>query len=228
MLNNKKAVKRFRITVLIIFSLLFAGATYFVTDWLLSLREPDKFAAFRDTLSSLGVWGFLLLILIQYIQIVVAFIPGGPIQIVAGILFGSLGGLAVCLTGTLLASLTVFPLVKKIGHKAIALFVNESDIQKYSFVNNSKKLEFILLLLFFIPGTPKDALTYIFALTPIKTRRFIFLSVTARLPAMVTSIFAGESVSQGEWVQAAALFAVISVVSLLGLILHRKLLGTKH
>ena len=191
--------------------------------WMMSLRSPDRLAAFQELVASLGMGGGLLLLLIQYVQIVVAFIPGGPIQIVAGALYGPWIGLFICLLGTLLATLSVFALVQRFGHRIIALFVDEKDILNYSFLQDARKLELLIAALFFIPGTPKDALTYLFALTSIPMSRFMLISTCARIPAMLTSVLAGDSIVQGRWLQAAILFLIITGISICGLLLHRKI-----
>ncbi len=215
--------KKLKIAIVIIFLALMVLVTVFAARWVISLRDQANLAAFQAWVASLGFGGWLLLFGIQYVQIVVAFVPGGPIQIVAGALFGLWGGLAVCVGGTLLATATVFYLVSHYGHKIISLFVEEKDLGAYKFLNGEKKLERLVLLLFFIPGTPKDALTYIFALTKIRMSRFMLLSTLARIPAIVTSLLAGDSIIEGNWQQAAIMFVVLSAVSLLGFLLQKYL-----
>lgn len=213
--------KKFRIAGVVIFFAATLIVTVFAARWVMSLRDPLKLADFQSWVASLGVGGWLLLLAIQYIQIVVAFIPGGPIQIVAGALFGAWGGLAICLGGTILATATVFYLVSRYGHSVISLFVGERDINEYKFLKSEKQLERLVLALFFIPGTPKDALTYLFALTKIKMSRFMFLSIIARMPAFVTSLVAGKSIVEGKWGRALAMFIVMTAVSLTGLWLQQ-------
>jgi len=196
--------------------------------WVLSLRSPERLEYFQQMVASLGVGGWFVLLAIQYVQIVIAFIPGGPIQIVAGALYGALGGLLVCIVGTILATATVFALVKKYGRKVIALFVEEKDILKYDFLGDAKKLEMLVLGLFFVPGTPKDALTYLFALTPIPMGRFMLLSTCARIPAVLTSVLAGDSIMRGEWLKAGIFFFAITLISAGGLLLHKKISAWIH
>lgn len=217
--------EKLKIAGVVLFLILTAAVTFFAARWILSLRDAQRLAAFQDWVETLGIGGWLLLFAIQYVQIVVAFIPGGPIQIVAGALFGPWGGLAICVGGTLLATATVFSLVSRFGHSVISLFVDESDILKYKFLNDEKRLEGLVLILFFIPGTPKDALTYLFALTKMDMSRFVLLSTLARLPAMVTSLLAGDSIVGGQWGRAVIMFAVMTVISGFGLLIHRKLMS---
>jgi len=226
--KEKNKSRRMQLTILIISGLVIAGLTVAGILWMLSLRDPVRLAAFQARLESLGVGGWLVLLAIQYVQIVVAFIPGGPIQIVAGALYGPWGGLGVCLAGTLLATVTVFYLVQRFGRRIISLFVEEGDILKYEFLNNATRLEQMVVILYLIPGTPKDALTYIFALTSISLGRFMMLSSCARVPAMLTSVLAGDSIMQRDWLKAGILFAAISCVSLLGLLLQRKITSFYH
>lgn len=213
--------KKLKITGFIIFLTATIIVTIIAARWVMSLQDPVKLEDFQNWIASLGFGGWILLFAIQYIQIVIAFIPGGPIQIIAGALFGPWGGLAVCLGGTLLATATIFYLVSKFGHRVISLFVEEREIGEYKFLSDENRLETLVLILFFIPGTPKDALTYIFALTKIKMPRFMLLSTLARIPAIVTSLVAGKSIASGNWVTALVMFITMTVISGLGFLLQR-------
>lgn len=217
--------KSVRIGLVVVCLAAVAAVTVLAGRWVLSLRDPEILLRFQELISSLEIGGWLLLLAIQYIQIVVAFIPGGPIQLVAGALFGPVGGLTVCLTGIFLATSTVFPLVSKYGHRVIRLFVKEKELTQYKFLQNNRRLEGLIFLLFLLPGTPKDVLTYLFALTPIPMSRFLLLSMVARIPAALTSVLAGDSVMNGEWVKALAYFVVITAISLGGLLLQRKVMA---
>lgn len=220
--NIKRLVK---IIGLILFVFILIAFTVVGLRWVWSLRDPEILDAFQQKIASLGAGGWFVLLAIQYVQIVIAFIPGGPIQIMAGALYGPWGGMAVCLAGTLLAASTVFAVVKRYGRRALALFVDEKEILRYKFLQDSKRLEVLVTILFFIPGTPKDALTYLFALTPLNLSQFMILSTLARIPAMLTSVLAGDSISNGRWLKALGLFAGITLISGLGLLLHRRILA---
>lgn len=224
--TRRKKIKKNKAQLagLLLFGLVALVVTIVVTRWVFSLRDPAKLALFKDYVSSLGVGGWFLLLAIQYLQIVVAFIPGGPIQIIAGALYGPWKGLALCLLGTVLASGTVFLLVSHFGSRIVSIFVTEQQIKEYDFLTNTNKLEWAVFVLFLIPGTPKDALTYLFALTPIKMSRFMVSSILARLPAMVISLFAGQTIISGQWFKAVIMFIILGSVSLVGLLLHRSLM----
>ena len=69
-----------------------------------------------------------------------------------------------------------------------------------------------MLLLFVIPGTPKDLLVYIAGLLPLKPLRFILISTFARLPSVVSSTFAGGSIVAGNWTHGIAIYAVTFIL----------------
>lgn len=223
-----KLSKTIKIILAIFLVLLLAAGTWFAARWVLTLRDPQNLADFQEFIHSLGFGGWLLLLAIQYIQIVIAFIPGGPVQIVAGALFGPLGGLATCVLGMLLATATVFTLVSRYGHRVVKLFVKDKELRQYKFLNDEKRLETLVVILFLIPGTPKDVLTYLFALTPIPLGRFLLLSIVARIPAALTSVLAGDSIAAGNWLHALIYFLIITAISLGGLLLHRKIMRFYH
>lgn len=220
--KNRSVLKLFGVVLCLV---LVGLGTVLAAQWVLSLRDPQKLANFQALISSLGFTGWLLLLGIQYIQIVVAFIPGGPVQLVAGALFGPLGGLATCVLGMVLATATVFALVNRYGHRVISLFVKKKELADYKFLHDSKRLEFLIVMLFLIPGTPKDVLTYLFALTEIKLSRFMLLSTIARIPAVLTSVLAGDSIINGQWLRAVIYFVIIAAISLGGLVLHKKVMS---
>src|SRR5699024_8231913 len=77
---------------------------------------------------------------------------------------------------------------------------------------NPKKIEFIMMILFLIPGTPKDLLVYIAGLLPIKPLRFILISTFARLPSVISSTFAGSNLVVGDWKMSIIIYAVTFLI----------------
>ena len=55
----------------------------------------------------------------------------------------------------------IFLLVKKIGTPIVEAFVDEKQLKKFKFLQDERKLTGILIVLYLIPGIPKDVLTYI-------------------------------------------------------------------
>ena len=157
---------------------------------------------------------------IQFAQIFLIIIPGEPIEILAGMCYGGIGGtIFITVSVAILTTLILF-MVRKLGRKFVYDFCNKDQIEKIEnskLMKNTEKIEFIMLILFLIPGTPKDLLVYIGGLLPIKPLRFILISTFARLPSVVSSTFAGENIAAGDWTFSIIIYVATFII--IGLII---------
>lgn len=217
MMTEQKKKRTMAVVLLAVFLLFTAGVCWFVGKPMLEfVSEPEKF---REWVDSGGIWGRLAFLGMMALQVIVAVIPGEPLEIGAGYAFGVWEGTALCLLGTLLGSVTVFLFVKKFGMRFVTLFVSEEKVRSMKFLQNERRLNLIAYLLFLIPGTPKDVMTYIVGLTPMKLTFWIFLSMTARIPSVITSTIGGDALGTQEYGFAIAVFVVTAVLGILGVVL---------
>lgn len=185
--------------------------------------------ALRSWIGALGIWGWLLLLVFQMLQIIIAIIPGGPVQLLAGILYGAWGGLFLCVLGSVLASALIFMIVRRLGEKIVLKFFGENQIQKFAFFCDSQRLEIVTFLLFLIPGLPKDLLTYLAGLSNLKLSRFLILTTLARMPALAASTIVGDSASQGNWTVTIIITVIVAFTALLGVVYREKIISfLKH
>ena len=158
-----------------------------------------------------GIGGLLTLFGLQFAQIFLIILPGEPIEILAGMCYGGLGGLIFVIASAFIISSVIFFMVRKLGKKFVYDFCDEEKVKKIEnskIFKNPKKIEWIMIILFLIPGTPKDLLVYIAALLPIKPLRFILISTFARFPSVVSSTFAGDNLLEGNWQNSIIIYAV--------------------
>ena len=80
-----------------------------------------------------------------------------------------------------------------------------------------------MFILFFIPGTPKDIMTYFVPLTPMPLWRFLLISGVARLPSVITSTIGGNALGTGRLVFAVIVFAATAILSALGVWIYRQI-----
>ncbi len=184
------------------------------------LDEPEKF---RQWIDSRGLAGQAVFLFMIVLQVFVAFIPGEPLEIAAGYAFGWLGGTLISVLGVTAGSALVFLFIRKYGTRALELFVSPAKIRSMKFLQNTERLKSLMFVLFLIPGTPKDLLTYIAGLTPIRMSDFLILSTVARLPSLITSIVGGSALGDGEYFTAIIVFAVTAAVSILGLLVYSRI-----
>lgn len=152
---------------------------------------------------------------LQFAQIFLFIIPGEPIEILAGICYGSVWGTIFIMISATIISAFIYILVHKFGRQFIYDFVDKNKIdkiEKSKVFKNKKTIRFIIFILFFIPGTPKDLLTYIAALLPIKPTEFILISTIARFPSVISSTWAGESLLEGNWQFSLAIYGITFLI----------------
>ena len=181
------------------------------------VSDPQKF---RDWVDGSGLWGRIAFVLMMMFQVIIAFVPGEPLEIGAGYAFGAVEGTILCVIGITLGSLLVFALVRKFGIKLVEVFFTFEKIKSAKFLQNQKKLEIITYLMFLLPGTPKDLLTYILGLTKIQNRRFVLIASLARLPSVVTSTIGGSLLGTEKYMFAIIVFVITAVISLIGWLLY--------
>ena len=183
------------------------------------VREPERFQAWVD---AQGVRAPLLFVGMVVLQIVVAIIPGEPLEIAAGYAFGALEGTLLCLIGALVGRVAVFLLVRRFGVRAVEVFFPLEKVQSLRFLQNEKKLTFWVFFLFFLPGTPKDVLCYIVGLTKLPLRSWIIISTIAPIPSIIPSTIGGSALGMGRYTFAAAVFGATLAISAAGLLVYRR------
>ena len=184
------------------------------------LGQPEQF---RNWIDERGLAGQAVFLFMIVLQVFVAVIPGEPLEIAAGYAFGWFGGTLLCLLGIAAGSAIVFLLVRRYGTRVLELFFSPERIRSVKFLQNPKRLNRLMVVLFLLPGTPKDLLTYLAGLTPIRMSDFLILTTFARIPSLVTSIVGGSALGEGEYLTAMIVFAVTATVSLLGLFVWSKI-----
>ncbi len=184
--------------------------------------------AFKGFIDSLGIFGWLIGLGISVLQIFVAFIPGEPVELLMGFVFGPVGGTLICLAANFLAASGIFLLVKKLGMPFMKRAVGKSDISRFKFLSDEKKLEIAVLILFLVPATPKDLLLYIVPLSGIGYIKFILITTFARIPSVVTSTILGGSIAEGKYLTAVIVFVLTAAIAFAGLILGNRYIDKKN
>ena len=212
---------------LIIFLSLMILATVLLLPYFGTLLTEEGRAEFKAYIDSIGILGWFVTLGIQLLQIFIAFIPGEPIELMLGFIWGPWIGLITCLLGIFIGTAVVFLLVKKLGRPFVKKIVGDKDLSTYRFLSDPRNLDMTVFILFFIPGTPKDALTYITALSPINPVRYLIIATIARIPSIITSTLLGDSLAEGNYVMAIIFFAVTAIVSCIGIIFGGKFVSKK-
>lgn len=225
---KEQTKKKLKLAATLMVAALAIILTVKLMPWFAALvRDPAAREELKDYVSSLGWRGVLFMLGIQVLQVVVAVLPGEPVELVAGMIYGAWGGLLLCLTGLLIGSSIVFFSVKALGRGFVERRMNKEHKGLLSFLDDSKKLEVITFLLFFIPGTPKDTVTYVAPLTRISPRIFLTIATLARIPSVITSTYAGQMFIDGELWKTVAMFVLMGIIGIAGILVNNSLFANR-
>jgi len=219
--HRRKLLAGISAAVAVILALLI---TWFLWRWLASFSQEGL----RDYIRSFGAAGWLVFLVLQILQVFIALLPGELLESAAGFVFGPVLGTLLCYAGVAIASSLVFILTRKFGVKLVEVFISREKINQLRFLNTEKKRDLLIFLAFFIPGTPKDLLTYFVGLTEIKLGAFLAISLAARIPSVVTSTFGGHLLGEGEYTMAVVVYAATAVISLLGMLGYNRWMKRKE
>ena len=191
------------------------------------MRNLSKYEGqleFKEKVENSGVYGFLTLLALQFAQIFLVIVPGEPLEILAGMCYGAIGGTIFILFSVAITTTIIFLIVRRFGKKFIYQSFDKSKIdriEKSKIFQNPKKIEYILAICFAITGAPKDILVYIGGLLPIKPVRFIIIATFFRLPSIISSTIVGKYFLEGNWKVSAIAYIITFTITILGLIIIR-------
>lgn len=221
----KKKTKIFKLVLLCVVIAIAVAVTIYLIPVVKELGTEEGQVAFKEKISNSGFLGVLMLFGLQFAQIFLFIIPGEPIEILAGVCYGSLWGTVFIMISAAIITGFIYLLVHKLGRKFIYDFVSKEKIEKIEnskVFQNPRTIRFIIFILFFIPGTPKDLLTYIAALLPIKPVEFVIISTIARFPSVISSTWAGASLLKGNWKFSLVIYGITFLIVAIMVFIMRK------
>lgn len=216
-MDNKKS-KILKTLLLVFVVVIYILAIIYFLPLVKNLNTEAGKIFFKEKIASLNVVGVLILFLMQFAQIFLVIIPGEIMEVLAGICYGKLWGTIFILVSCFLITLIILWFVRKYGKKFIYSFIKKEKVDSMEsfFKDNESKIEKILLVLFLLPGTPKDLLVYVGAMLDIDAKKFVLMSTFGRFPSIITSTFAGDKLFNGDIISVILIYVVTFIVIILG------------
>ena len=185
--------------------------------WLADARAVRAFVSDHAFVSRLAMLG------INIVQVLLAFLPGEPVELASGYAFGFWEGTALCLVASGLATSAIYWATRRWGWKLVGLFFDRSLFDRFSWLKSAKRLEPIMLIVFLIPGTPKDFLTYFAGLTNMRFLPVVLIATFGRIPSIVTSTITASAVGSGNWPLVACTLVASAFLLAVGGLMYRRL-----
>ena len=199
------------------------GGTYLA----IFLRYPNfgRLLTDRDALSAFLAENEGQNAIIYFAIVAITVLIGLPIgQVInfAGVfVFGAPLTFALSLAGTAVGTFAAFNIARHLGREFVTLLVTEKNVTKFTRLMDTGKAYVIAVLIYMIPGFPKDIFTYAAGLSSVRSLPFTLTSVVARSPAMLATMLFAHFIMVRDIPGVIVVFAIVAAF-LIFLVIKRK------
>jgi uncharacterized membrane protein YdjX (TVP38/TMEM64 family) len=161
----------------------------------------------RHYIEGWGAAAPIVFIAMQALQVIIAPIPGELTGVVGGFVFGIAPNVVYSSIGLTVGSVAAFAAARVMGLPLVRLVVPCHVLERFHFLVDRRGVV-IALILFTIPGFPKDILCYVLGLSPMGYLTFVWVCTIGRIPGTIMLSFSGSALYNEDW----SLLIVVSVV----------------
>lgn len=179
--------------LLILLGLIVSGAIFWQPIYDLA-SSPDKI---RALVEGAGFWGPVIFVAVQFLQVLVAPIPGQVAGVLAGALFGAFWGTFYSMLGALIGFTTIFFISRKLGRPFVERFVKKEHLDKFDYLAKANG-PMVFFLIFLLPVFPDDIICYIAGLSAIRIRTLVVISLAGRFPGYLVLSLVGAGMAQSD------------------------------
>lgn len=205
-------IKTLRIAV-VLFFLILAVSVFLYTNG--ATREYlTSETLLRESVERFGIFAPLVVILYHIVQVILAPIPGQPVDIATGYLLGPYIGIPTALIGIYLGSFLAILLARRYGRPLVEHLVPHTAVAKMDRFLGRRSMWFYIIL-FIIPISPGDLLCYALGLTRMTVWRTLVVIALGRTPVVVAAVLVGASGRQFNPLEFLGIAAVVVIFFLI-------------
>lgn len=198
LLRKSQVIYKLMLTGLVLAAILLVGLYVLqVTGILYKIRSRE---ALLELIDSTGVWGPVVFIVLQALQVFLLPIPGTLTVGVGAFLFRPLEAFLYSFAGIFIGSLIGFWIGRVVGYKAAAWLVGKESLDKWleKIKGQDRRL---LTAMFLLPIFPDDVLCFVAGLSTMTWRYFIIMQVISRALSVAFTSFSvgGMTIPYNTW-----------------------------
>ncbi len=227
MVNKKQPRKKIFAALLLAGAVIAALVFFFIvtgeeiSDWVNLLSDEHQL---RERIAAYGNLAPLIFIVLQFLQVILAPVPGEATGLLGGYFFGTVNGFIYSTIALAIGSALAF----LIGRSFSAFF--KERFQKTKMYRRFNRLvckgDFVIpFVLFLFPGFPKDSLSYLLGLSLMPFKVFLFIATVARMPGTLMLSIQGAEIYQGNYLKLAILLLISTAVALPCYIFRRQIIA---
>ena len=173
----------------------------------------------KELLSGFGWRGYIVIAVLSLLQVVFAFLPAEPVQVLAGVTFSFPIALLCCMVGILFGNTLIFMLQKTFGDQLRSFFIKKLNLDLEKIAESSKAI-FIIFILYFLPAIPYGMICFFAATLGMSYRRYITVTMLGSLPSVCIGVGLGHMAIMSNWIVSVSVFAVLLI--LIGIMFLKK------
>ena len=183
--------------------------------WPEPLRELARLATSREALRRVleehRAVAPLIFILIEAAQVVAAPIPGEVTGFLGGYFFGALKGFIYSEIGLILGSIIAFGLGHWLGRPFVRRLIKPETYDRFAFLTETRGV-LVAFVLFLIPGFPKDSLSYLLGVSPMRFLPFLLVCALGRMPGIYLLSLQGDRLGGRAYLQGLIILTAVAVL----------------
>ena len=212
-MSLKKKILRSCIVLVVVGLVLLLG--YYILVWTGAWEFINSVDKIRQLILSLGFWGRLTFVFIQFLQVTFLPIPS-TISTLAGVLiYGPLETALLSLAGIMLGSVLAFWLGRVCGRKLVVFMVGKETCDKWTKFLTNAKYSFFFMMLF--PMFPDDVLCLVAGLTDMSWAFFVITNLISRPIGIFLTCYlgSGQIIPYHGWGLIAWAFIILAVLAVI-------------
>lgn len=168
----------------------------------------------REQLMGFGWRGYIVITVLSMLQVVCAFLPAEPVQVLAGYTFGFPIGVLLCTIGVLIGNTLIYMLQKIFGERMRGFFIKKLklDLEKIAM---SSKATLIIFILYFLPAIPYGMICFFAASIGMSYRRFLIITGLGALPSVCIGVALGYVAVVSDTTISLCIFAALILLLVL-------------
>lgn len=185
-----------------------------VVAWQLGAFEyisMDNIQTMRNWINGLG-WIGPVIYLALYTASALFFIPGSPLALLAGFVFGPIWGALLAVTGATLGATAAFLAARYAARDMVASWMTSNPQLKKIDDGVNEQGWRMLMITRLVPVFPYNVQNFVYGLTKIKLPQFALVSWICMLPGAVAFAFMAGSIAAGEGMGNTLLYLGIGAV----------------
>lgn len=172
-----------------------------------------------DYIQKYGSRGVPILFSLEFLQVILPFIPTALVEILIGLCYGPFWGSLICISGLVAGNGLVFFLIRHY-QQYLPSFIHQNNSGKTKkhrllnkdFITKSKQPELLLIILYAIPLFPNSLLAFLFEKTRLSVSRYIFCVVIGSIPSVILYTVLGRHLSRDSYPIAIAIAVGIIII----------------